>query len=186
MRSLTFRQRRLLRKVDQQLRASSQAQAESADGELNIVPFLDVVVNLIMFLLMTVTATLALAQVPSEVPHTGPGPAPAARPAPPPLVHLGADGIHVFAGEQRMAPGCAAAGEGAVTVPRVGGAQDWLGLRGCALVLAARAGAGERVDLSATPDAAYEDVIHAMDALRGPAGAPLFSDVRWVAPQTAR
>ena len=70
MRTLTFRQRRLLRKVDHQLRASAEAGAESADGELNIVPFLDVVVNLIMFLLMTVTATLALAQVPSEVPET--------------------------------------------------------------------------------------------------------------------
>jgi len=162
------------------------AEATSADGELNIVPFLDVVVNLIMFLLMTVTATLALAEVPASVPDTTP---PGARPAspPPPLVHLAADGIHVFAGEQRMAPGCAAPGDGGeVTVPRVGGGQDWLGLRSCSVVLSQRRPSDARVDLSASADAPYEDIIHAMDALRGPAGSPHFTDVRWVAPQTAR
>lgn len=187
MRTLTFRQRRLLRKVDQQLHARSEAAAESADGELNIVPFLDVVVNLIMFLLMTVTATLALAQVPSEVPETrGPGAAPQSPvPAVPPLVHVGRDGVHVFANGQRLAAGCTAPGESAVTVPRVGGQQDWLGLRSCASALRSTVAAGQRVDLSATEDMPYEDIIHAMDALRGPVSGPLFSDVRWVAPGTA-
>lgn len=188
MRTLTFRQRRLLRKVDHQLRASAEAGAESADGELNIVPFLDVVVNLIMFLLMTVTATLALAQVPSEVPETrGDGVVPRApAPAVPPLVHLGQDGVHVFAHGRRLAAGCGAPGEGAVTVPRVGGQHDWLGLRSCATALQGTLAAGRRVDLSATADMPYDDVIHAMDALRGPASAPLFPDVRWIAPGTAR
>ena len=137
MRTLTFRQRRLLRKVEQQLHASSQAGPDSADGELNIVPFLDVVVNLVMFLLMTVTATLALAQVPTQVPETrGPGTsAPGPVRAEPPLVHLGHDGIHVFANGQRLATGCTAPGDGSVTVPLVGGQHDWLGLRSCAAAL---------------------------------------------------
>lgn len=188
MRTLTFRQRRLLRKVDHQLRASAEAGAESAEGELNIVPFLDVVVNLIMFLLMTVTATLALAQVPSEVPETrGSGVSPRAPvPPAPPLVHLGHDGVHVFLDGQRLAPGCTAEGDGAVTVPLVGGQQDWLGLRSCATALRGSLAAGQRVDLSATGDTPYDEVIHAMDALRGPVSAPLFPDVRWIAPGTAR
>lgn len=188
MRTLTVRQRRLLRKVDHQLRASTEARVDAADGELNIVPFLDVVVNLVMFLLMTVTATLALAEVPSEVPDTRTVATPyrPRLPAPPapPFVHLGHDGVHVFASGHRLAPGCAAAGDGEVTVPRVDGEQDWLALRGCAEALRAEFGSAQRVDLSATADMPYDEVIHAMDALRGPVAAPLFSDVRWVAPDT--
>lgn len=188
MRTFTFRQRRLLRKVDQQLHVRAQPGADSADGELNIVPFLDVVVNLVMFLLMTVTATLALAQVPTQVPETrGPGTsAPGPVRAEPPLVHLGHDGIHVFANGQRLATGCTAPGEGAVTVPLVGGQHDWLGLRTCATALRVPSEQPQRVDLSATADMPYDEVIHAMDALRGPVSAPLFSDVRWTAPDTAR
>ena len=70
MRSLTPRQRRFLRKTDRALRGANQRGADSADGDLNIVPFLDVVVNLVMFLLMTVTATLAMADVPVNTPPT--------------------------------------------------------------------------------------------------------------------
>jgi biopolymer transport protein TolR len=191
MRTLTSRQRRLLRKVDRQLRASAQPRVDAADGELNIVPFLDVVVNLVMFLLMTVTATLALAQVPSEVAEVRdasvtPRSHSDRVPAVPPLVHLGEDGVHVFAHDRRLAPGCTATGDAAVTVPRVAREHDWLALRGCADVLRRELGDGQRVDLSATADTPYDEVIHAMDALRGPVGAPLFSDVRWVAPGTAR
>jgi biopolymer transport protein ExbD len=137
---------------------------------------------------MTVTATLAMADVPVNTPPTRDGPrvapsvAPTPAPAPslPPLVHLDADGVHVFAAGQRQAPGCRAVGASAVTVPRVGGAQDWLALRSCALELAADA-PDQRVRLSATADAPYEDIVHAMDALRGTPAQPLFSDVQWIA-----
>ena len=73
-----------------------------------------------------------------------------------------------------------------MTVPLVGGQQDWLGLRSCASALRGWSPQSPRVDLSATADMPYDDVIHAMDALRGPVNAPLFPDVRWIAPGTAR
>jgi len=38
-------------------------------GELNIIPFLDIVVNLIMFLLMTTTVVLAVVQIDTELPE---------------------------------------------------------------------------------------------------------------------
>ncbi len=42
-------------------------------GELNIVPFLDIVVNLIMFLLATTEAVLLIAQIESDLPKLARG-----------------------------------------------------------------------------------------------------------------
>ena len=42
-------------------------------GELNIIPFLDVVVNLIMFLLATSEAVLAIVQIEAQLPQLGGG-----------------------------------------------------------------------------------------------------------------
>ena len=202
MRTLDARKRKLLRDADRRLRAARDAGPDSADGELNIVPFLDVVVNLIMFLLMTVTATLALAEVPVRTPGTADPARPVTQHTPagevvPLVVHLGTDGLHVFANGQRLASGCAAPGADGATIPLVAGTYDWLALRGCAASVAAGLGPAaatgqpgqarpHAVMLSAVPDATYDDVVHAMDALRGTPSMPLFDDVRWVAAGAGR
>ncbi len=185
-------QRRYVQRALRRHRAQLAAEQgpDAPGGELNIVPFLDVVVNLVMFLLMTVTASLAMAELPVELPELRPpGTTPRVPTTPvqaaPPLVHIGDEGVQVFEAGLRLSVGCEATPRGAevsgVSVPRVGGAHDWLALRRCAEAVAARAGGG-RVDLSAEANVAYDDIVGAMDALRGPVSAPLFGDVRWIAP----
>ncbi|MEI8313377.1 MAG: biopolymer transporter ExbD, partial [Verrucomicrobiota bacterium] len=44
-----------------------------AAGELNIVPFLDIVMNIIMFLLATTQAVLAIAEIEAQLPQLGRG-----------------------------------------------------------------------------------------------------------------
>src|SRR5690349_15017529 len=61
---LTARQRRYLRKHTHERELDPSETSE----ELNIVPFLDIVVNLIMFLLMTLAAVAFFSQIQSNLP----------------------------------------------------------------------------------------------------------------------
>ncbi|MCZ7685162.1 MAG: hypothetical protein M5U28_42885 [Sandaracinaceae bacterium] len=66
---MTPRQRRMVR-------AAKKAEPDPSErgGELNIVPFLDIVVNLMLFLLATSAVTMAVAQIEAELPATCGGP----------------------------------------------------------------------------------------------------------------
>ena len=66
---LTARQRIYVRK---RTRAPDLDPSEMA-GELNIIPFLDIVVNLIMFLLITTEAVLLISQIESNLPKINKG-----------------------------------------------------------------------------------------------------------------
>ena len=61
---LSARQRIYVRK---HTRTRDLDQSETV-GELNIIPFLDIVVNLIMFLLITTEAVLLISQIESDLP----------------------------------------------------------------------------------------------------------------------
>lgn len=143
----------------------------TADGELNIVPFLDVVVNLIMFLLMTITAVLSVAEVHAQLPTYGPG-----EPEWKATVVLTETGILVSDGQGTVAPGCTEYGDGP-TVANVGGEPDWLALRACAERLKALHPDSESITLAADPLIPLAEVIRAMDAVRG-ANDSLFGDVK--------
>ncbi|MAQ14741.1 MAG: hypothetical protein CMN30_08085 [Sandaracinus sp.] len=165
--AFTAAQRRHIR------RASRVPEPEPGDDELNIVPFLDVVVNLIMFLLLTSTAILAAREVHAQLPTHGP---PTEGAEFRPTVLVGERGVWVSSAAGTYAPGCqAAAGADEPTVPLVGGSPDWLALRTCAETLAAQHPDAHRATLTAEPGVALQDVIHAMDALKG--GGRLFHDV---------
>src|SRR5688572_4553082 len=77
------------------------------DEELNIVPFLDIVVNLIMFLLMTVSAIAVVSQIEATLPSLGSSRG--SRGAEETLdlkVHLASEGIILAGSRGKLAPGC--------------------------------------------------------------------------------
>jgi biopolymer transport protein TolR len=147
-------------------------------GELNIVPFLDVVVNLMLFLLATSAATMALAQVEVEPPASCQR-CPGVRRGLDLSVTLASSGISVAGRGGRLAPGCEelTSGPGVTIAARPEG-YDFSALRACAARVHAAYPEEDSVILTADPHVPYADVIAAMDALRGSAGAELFPRVR--------
>ncbi|NCQ59363.1 MAG: hypothetical protein GW913_01685 [Myxococcales bacterium] len=172
---LTARQRRYLR--DHGTRAS--ADASELSDELNIVPYLDVVVNLIMFLLMVISSVAFFTQVSTSLashgdPHVGPAPQSLEL-----SVTLADRGIVVADAHGLLAAGCETTrmGSDAITVPTRGDGYDWAALNGCATTLKRRFPAESRIIVSADPQVPFQDLLSAMDAIRVNGTDELFSDV---------
>ena len=149
-------------------------------GELNVVPFLDIVVNLIMFLLVTTASVMAIAQVEAQLPAYGPPCRGAA--CPDPGLRLGVTlteaGIVVAGSGGRLAPGCADLSTGPEpTVPRRGRRFDFEALSRCAAKVKERFPMEREVVLGADPTIPYEDLVGAMDALRHQGDTALFPEV---------
>ena len=200
MPKLTPRQRSYIRKRT----AHHDLDPSESMGELNIVPFLDIVVNLIIFLLATTEAVLAIAQIDAQLPSLG------RRVGRQQLddnqtslnlsVTVTRNGIIVSGSGGKLAPGCTQVQTGRViTVPATNGRLIWTvaGTRmvGDREMPAHRAGPTTtalsecvqtvkrefpdetRVILSADPEIEFEHIVGAMDALRGDGPEPLFPDV---------
>jgi biopolymer transport protein TolR len=133
-------------------------EAHPADGELNIVPLLDIVMNVVMFLLATTTAAFAVAQVDIETPGRCVG-----CDAPPGLnigVALGSDAIIVDYDSGTLAEECP-------RIPHRDGRYDFAALEACLERVHAQFPREDSVILTADPEVPYEHVIGAMDAARG-------------------
>lgn len=150
-------------------------------GELNIVPFLDIVVNLIMFLLATSEAVLAIVQIEAQLPQLGgkSGGGVAAEPGLNLNVTLTDTGIIVTGSGGKLAPGCQTVTSGAViTVPMSGkDVYDWKGLTDCAVQIKTKYTSEKDVIVGADPMVHYEHVVAAMDALRSDGKQELFPSV---------
>lgn len=161
---LDARQRRLVR------RAVARATAEpEVGGELQIVPLLDILVNLVSFLLVILATPLLLAQVEAQLPSFGPG-----RGTWRATVTLTDAGIFVSDRDGTYAAGCTSHGSGA-TLPRVGSELDFSGLRYCAEQLRRAHPETESITLTANPGVDLQSVLSAMDAVQG--HGRLFPDV---------
>lgn len=149
-------------------------------GELNIVPFLDIVVNLIMFLLATSEAVLAIVQIEAQLPQFGAS-AGGGGPRAEGLnlsVTLTDGGIIVTGSGGKLAPGCQEVSSGRVmTVPKKGNEYDWAALTDCATKIKARFSDERDVIIGADPMIQYENVVAAMDALRTNGKQELFPKV---------
>ncbi len=150
------------------------------DEELNIVPFLDIVINLIMFLLMTISSVAFFAQLEATLPTLGGSRG--SRGAEETLdlkVHLASEGIILAGSRGKLAPGCRETAPGRVFAVRRSpeGGYDFEALSACAATVHAAFPSERRVTLSADPGIHYEHVIHAMDALRGTGESELFPEV---------
>jgi biopolymer transport protein ExbD len=159
---------------------------EEETGELNIIPYLDIVTNLVMFMLLSMTGLVSLGVVNVSAPKVG-GPAAAAADRPKLLltVGIGKAGFYVGGAEPGAPPAPAAPGA-APTIPLQGGAYDYAALTAEMGRVKDRFPAETNLILTAEPDVPYDVLIRTMDACReakvtrpdgSPDRRPLFFDV---------
>lgn len=176
---LTATQRSKIRRLS----APKEIGEDEAGGELNIVPFLDIVTNVLMFVLATVSVTFT-ATIESSPPRAA-GAGAARGPIPPSLsltVLIVPEGFSVKTASGSIGTGCTGLGAG-VTIPMINGQYDAAGLTKCADRLKQEAPAfkdEDQVIISASPQIAYQNLITAIDALRSnDKGDKLFTEVRF-------
>ena len=157
------------------LRRSFARPDSDATGELSLVPYLDIVVNVVMFLLATSVVAIPMSQIAVDSPGVCRAP-PCVRPSDPVTVAITRSGFRVSTSLGSLAPGCRAPGPGP-SVPLADDAHDFEGLSRCALEI--RRGRAEPASLVLTADERipYETVVRTMDAVRERDGLPLFPDV---------
>src|SRR5690606_14648943 len=180
MANLSAAQRGKIRRLSQ----PKELAPDEEGGELNIVPFLDIIVNILIFVLATVVTTFT-----STIETNPPGgPSTGVRAAVPQdalnlTVLIVGDGFSLKSGGGNVAPGCTGVGAG-LAIPMRGSEYDFRALAACAAKLKASnpAYADEtQVSLGANFGIAYGTVIQTMDALRTtPDGkGDLFADVNF-------
>jgi biopolymer transport protein TolR len=151
-------------------------------SELNIVPFLDIVVNLIMFLLATSEAVLSIIQIEAQLPQlSGGGKSNNTRePGLNLNVTLTEAGVIVTGSGGKLAPGCQDTASGRViTVAKKNNEYDWAGLTECVAKIKAVPQFSDETEviIGADPMIQYEHVVAAMDAVRGDKKNELFPQV---------
>ncbi|MFK7985584.1 MAG: ExbD/TolR family protein [Sandaracinaceae bacterium] len=133
-------------------------------SELNIVPFLDIVVNLMLFMLATTAAALAVAQVETELPATCSGTHCRGQPSLQLSVTLTGDALVVATEHAYLAPGCRS--DAPEFGPTIQG-HDFEALADCLEQIHQSYPDEQEVVMSAAPGVRYEQLIRAMDAARG-------------------
>jgi biopolymer transport protein TolR len=181
MAKLSAAQRARIRRLSQ----PRELAPDEEGGELNIVPFLDIIMNILIFVLATVAVTF------TTTIETTPPSASNSKGASEPketlnmTVLIVGDGFGVKAAGGNVAQGCQGHAAG-LAVPKKAGRYDLVGLTRCAETLKGmkESFADEtQVFLSANNDTDYELIIQVMDALRtGSDGkTPLFPNVNFSA-----
>jgi biopolymer transport protein ExbD len=155
--------------------------AEPAPGEegaeLNIVPYLDIIMNVMMFVLATVSVTFATTIPASAAPI---GPRTSGVPEGLRLTAMVTGrGVALTTADGAIAPGCNGVGPG-LTVPSDGAAYDLAGVTACARrIKGARPenAAETQVTVTASPDVPYSTLVGVMDSLRRDDAGELFPEV---------
>ena len=151
-------------------------------SELNVVPFLDIIVNVMVFVLATLAVTFT-ASISGQPPALR-GIARDARV--PPTVIVVQDGFAVKTGAGNVATGCVGAGTG-LAVPRRGGEYDVAALGECLERLKsedAELRAATQIRIAANPGVDYGTIIAVADAVREThGGSLLFPDVTFGVPR---
>jgi biopolymer transport protein ExbD len=163
------------------LSAPKELAPDEEGGELNIVPFLDIIMNVLMFVLATVT-TVFLATITADFPKRG-GRGGPQTPTLGLTVIVVPEGFSVKARGGSIAPGCHDTGMG-ITVPKVGGDYDYKGLNTCVATVKKESPEEVReetnVTVSANPNIPLQVIVSAIDAVRNDAdGKDLFPDVQF-------
>lgn len=167
---------------------------EEEAGELNIVPYLDIVVNLIMFLLVAQATMVALGVIDVTAPSyavAGPGPQPTPDPTKVDLkltIGIAEDGYYIAA-KGGVLPGETPPPEGAQLTPdqvtkreptipkKADGTYDYEGLRQKLRSIKTVFPDAHELFLAADAGIAYEVLVKTLDYSREDGKGPLFPDV---------
>ncbi len=157
-------------------------------GELNIVPFLDIVTNVLMFVLATISVTFTT-MIDSQPPRASGS---SARPPTKPSLSLNIividKGFIVSAFGQRIGEGCQGPGSGVAVGLKPGQPDyDYDALTACAKRLknqVPEAADETAATLTANKDVPYQVIISTIDAIRrGDDGRDLFPDINFGVPK---
>jgi len=165
MPQLSVAQRSKIRRLSQ----PKELAPDEEGGELNIVPFLDIVMNILIFVLATVAVTFT--STIETVPPAAGGSGVRAKTEDDALnltVFIVKDGFSLKAAAGNVAPGCSGIGAG-VSIPLKGNRYDFPALTSCAARLKASNSAyadEETVAISANNGTEYQLIIQVIDALR--------------------
>jgi biopolymer transport protein ExbD len=172
------------------IRRLSQPRELSPDeegGELNVVPYLDIVVNILMFVLSTLAVTFT-ATIETLPPAAG-GKGVRATDSNKALnltVLIVNDGFSIKAAGGNVAPGCEGIGSG-LAIAMKGAKYDYDALTDCARKLKSSSPDFEdelQVYISANPSTDYQTLISTIDALRSDKnGKPLFTEPNFKVPR---
>jgi biopolymer transport protein ExbD len=164
------------------LSAPKELAPDEEGGELNIVPFLDIIMNVLMFVLATVSVTFT-ATIDTFPPRAGGSGARA--PTTPTLgltIIVVPDGFSVKARGGNVAAGCNDTGPG-LAVPKQGNEYDYATLNSCVKKLKGLSpdfASETSVTISANANIPYQAVISTIDAVRNAEnGDELFPDVNF-------
>jgi biopolymer transport protein TolR len=177
--SLTVAQRSKIRRLSQ----PKELAPDEEGGELNIVPFLDIVVNILIFVLATVAVTFTASIETNPPASRGAGVRQEITSEALNLsVFIVSDGFSLKASGGNIAPGCQDRGAGNA-VPKIGDRYDFAGLTACAARLKGLSPefADEtQATITANPGVEFQTVIAVMDALRStPTGDALFENIQF-------
>lgn len=158
-------------------------------GELNIVPYLDILMNLIIFMLLSMTGLALFGTLNVNAPNYG-GPAASAAETNAPKLLLSVlisergffvAGTGAVLGQQTEAPAPSSSTEGVPTIPKKSdGSLDFAALNAKMIEIKAAFPNETRVIIGAEGNIPYESLIQTMDAIRETFGNErriLFSDV---------
>jgi biopolymer transport protein TolR len=183
MSSLSASQRSKIRRLSQPAELSP----DEEGGELNIVPFLDIVMNILIFVLATVSVTFTATIETNPPASKGSGVRQEiASEALNLSVFIVSDGFSLKASGGNIAPGCQDRGAG-IAVPKIGATYDFTALTACAARLKGLSPefADEtQATITANPGVEFQTVIAVMDALRNtPSGDTLFENIQFGVPR---
>lgn len=157
-----------------------------AGGELNIVPFLDIVMNVLMFVLATIPAVFT-STIDVEPPSTGRGGG--IRKDTPSLnlnMIIAGGGISLKTGTFSIGPGCEAGGSGFTVAAAGDGSIPWDDVKACAAKLKNASPdykEENNITIIAEPGTPYSIIIKAMDAVRYNGEDVLFDNVNFGVPR---
>ncbi|MSP25564.1 MAG: biopolymer transporter ExbD [Myxococcales bacterium] len=151
------------------LSASKEPDAGEEAGELNIIPYLDIIMNIVVFVVSSLSVVFV-----STIDSTPPsiGGAGSTRGIKSEALNLvvliTSEGVSLKTSSGNIATGCNSLGAG-IAVPKTGGQHDFAELTRCASELKKkneRAESETQVTITANPDVDFQTVIEAIDAVR--------------------
>jgi biopolymer transport protein ExbD len=180
---LTAAQRSKIRRLSQPRELSP----DEEGGELNIVPFLDIIMNVLIFVLATIAVTFTASIETTPPASRGSGVRQNVESEALNLtVFIVNEGFSIKASGGNVAPGCEGLGPG-ISIPLRSGKYDYATLNTCADKLkksSAQFADENQVFITANPGTDYQTIISVIDAVRRtPQGDTLFDNVNFKVPR---